>query len=578
MKGRRTDSKKILRHILLLVSLLSAAGLILPSLLSRSPAYKDQHSIEPLNPYPLYPAVPDKMPPHPDLYDGDTPPGSGEPGDFSDLGPGATSPYGSKTLSDKSPPAKSFPTSGTQKVLVIMAGFSDLDFHGDSTPGFYDDLFTDGPGEPVGDGFGWKQYYQDMSDGRLNLEFDVYDVGELTETRTYYGEDPQDANVGEYVHDAVLAGDSAIDYSQYDNDGDGYVDAVVLIHPGQGGEVSGNSQDIWSHRWSLYGANGSTVTLDGVTINDYTMQPEYVVSPGDSTIGVFVHEFGHILGLPDLYDTSGTTQGIGAWGVMSAGSWLGPNGWGSRPAPLCPWSREILGWVEIVTAEVPPLSSTPQPPPLPLARLSGELLPSNWFWAPLVLLVLGLAFLLHPRKDRTQSSPAYRPVLYHFTFLFLGMALVLLPAGCGEDPGITTVTVELQDIDLSKTAAQIPMDDDEYLLIANFRDNDNAWSEFLPGDGLLILHVDQSLILSRWSTNSVNDYSSNDRFGVAVIEADDNDSLLDPGGAAASYTDLFFAGNRDSLQSIPLDSGNNAPVSITNISSPGSTMSFNVNR
>lgn len=548
---------------------------------------------------------PDRMPPHPDLYNGDLPPSSREPGDFSDMDPGETSPYGSKNLTDKSPSGrspslKSFPTSGTQKVLVIMAGFSNIDFDTGSTPSFYDGLFTNGPG---GDGFGWKQYYRDMSDGRLTLEFDVYDVGQVSQTGTYYNDDSHEDRLGEYVTEAVNLGNSTIDYSQYDNDGDGYVDAVVLIHPGQGGEVSGNSQDIWSHRWSILGTGNPTVILDGVTINDYTMQPEYVYNPGDSTIGVFVHEFGHILGLPDLYDTSGTTQGIGAWGVMSSGSWLGPNGWGARPAPLCPWSREVLGWVEVVTAEVPPLSSVPQPPqpppptPYPLARWNA-LWNSQWhgegfsargfregssvwgFGAALGLLLfgVGLYLLQHRKKPKARYSPVYRTVLYYLKFLFLGMALVLLPASCGEDPGITTLTVELQDIDISKTVAQIPMDDDEYLLIANFRDNNNAWSQYLPGDGLLILHVDQSLILSRWSTNSVNDYSSNGRFGIAVIEADNNDSLLDPLGTAASYADLFFAGNRDNLQSIPLDSGSNAPVSITNISSPGSTMSFDVNR
>lgn len=515
------------------------------------------------------------MPPHPDLYDGDAPPGSGEPGSLSGLAPGEISPYGSKNLSDKSLPAKSFPLSGTQKVLVIMAGFSDLDFDfaNGSTPSFYDGLFTNGPG---GDGFGWKQYYQDMSDGRLTLEFDVYDVGQVSNN-------PNDANVGEYVEEAVTLGDATIDYSQYDNDGDGYVDAVVLIHPGQGGEVSGDSEDIWSHRWSLYGANGSTVTLDGVTINDYTMQPEYVYSPSDSTIGVFVHEFGHILGLPDLYDTSGTTQGIGAWGVMSSGSWAGPEGKGARPAPLCPLSREMLGWVEVVTAGVPPLSSAPpQPPPSPLARWSsvwfGAGFPAWVLWIPLVLLLLGLPFLFHGRKIPPQSRSRHRKLLSLLRPFILAMSLVLLPASCEEDPGITTVTVELQDIDLSKTTARIPMDDDEYLLIANFRDNNAAWSEFLPGDGLLIFHVDQSLLLSRWSTNKVNDYTLNGQFGVAVIEADSNDSLLDPGGTDASYADLFFAGNRDKLQTVGLHSGGNAPVSITNVSSPGTTMSFNVNR
>jgi hypothetical protein len=88
--------------------------------------------------------------------------------------------------------------------------------------------------------------------------------------------------------------------------------------------------------------NAYAVTVDGVVVNAYSMEPEYVLAAGDSAVGVFCHEYGHALGLPDLYDTDATSMGLGAWSVMAGGSWNGTNG--NSPAYLDAWSR-VIGWV-----------------------------------------------------------------------------------------------------------------------------------------------------------------------------------------------------------------------------------------
>ncbi|MBI9100480.1 MAG: M6 family metalloprotease domain-containing protein, partial [Spirochaetaceae bacterium] len=247
--------------------------------------------------------------------------------------------------------SKSFPLFGSRKVLVLLAGFTDQPFDGGSTPAFYSQLFTGIDDNALS----WKKYYKDMSNGQLILEFDIYNVGTVGEDLAYYGanstSDDMDIRPREFVSEVVALGDSFVNYRNYDNDGDGYVDTVIIIHSGAGEEigplVGDTSQSdidnrIWSHQW------GITPTLyNDVYVSSYAIQPEFVETAGDSSIGVFVHEFGHVLGLPDLYDTSYESDGIGDWGLMAGGAWAGPSGNGSQPVPLSAWSRMQLGWISV---------------------------------------------------------------------------------------------------------------------------------------------------------------------------------------------------------------------------------------
>ena len=260
---------------------------------------------------------------------------------------------------------RSFPTGGgTRNVLVILVGFSDRSLDPGSDPAFYEGIFEDNGG------LTWRKYYEDMSNGALSLTFAVVDVGDAPNGYAYYGANSGsfDIRPGELVEWAVLQADALVDYASFDNDSDGKVDVVAVIHAGIGEEVAGldDPDAIWSHRWTLFSApNAVPQSLDGVTVDDYMIQPEFVEGAGDSTIGVFAHEFGHALGLPDLYDTSFDTDGIGEWGLMGGGSWLGPESNGSVPAPLSAWSRAELGWltVETITAAAPaPAGAAPIPP------------------------------------------------------------------------------------------------------------------------------------------------------------------------------------------------------------------------
>ncbi len=137
-----------------------------------------------------------------------------------------------------------------------------------------------------------------------------------------------------------------MDWSQFDNDGDGTVDALNLIHAGAGAE-QGDHSNIWSHKWSLQAAN-LQVQYDGVWINSYTMNPE-IQSNNIVAIGVISHEFGHALGLPDLYDTDYTSSGAGKLALMASGSWgtAGNTPW--YPSAMNAWCKTELGWSDVIT-------------------------------------------------------------------------------------------------------------------------------------------------------------------------------------------------------------------------------------
>jgi len=248
-------------------------------------------------------------------------------------------------------------TTGTQKVLVLMVDFSDKT-HSKTKAQFDELLFSD---DTYATG-SFRDYYQDISHGTFQLEGPVaLDWVRITVNNysyyTYngYGTDgPYPHNAQGLVKDLVDAVDVSIDFSQYDQDADGFVDHLIVIHAGKGAEATGSTDDIWSHQWSTYewddaNGNGSVdsgeayyLERDGVKIYEYCIQPEVDWSNALVGIGVFAHEFGHMLGLPDLYDTDYSSEGTGIYCLMSGGSW---GGGGTKPIFMSAWCRYQLGWV-----------------------------------------------------------------------------------------------------------------------------------------------------------------------------------------------------------------------------------------
>jgi immune inhibitor A len=143
-------------------------------------------------------------------------------------------------------------------------------------------------------------------------------------------------NARTLADDAVTAASADVDFTPYDNDGNGYVDAFIVVHAGRGGEETGSATDIWSHKW----------VLPAERAVDSTKIFAYLTIPEDAKLGVTAHEIGHLVfGWPDLYDTDNTSEGIGNWCLMASGSWgLG----GERPVHPSAWCKSTQGWIDVV--------------------------------------------------------------------------------------------------------------------------------------------------------------------------------------------------------------------------------------
>ena len=227
---------------------------------------------------------------------------------------------------------------GTKRALVILVDFPD---NPQTTPEYkYQEMLFSSGTYASGS---LRDYYKEVSYSQIDLTGDATGWHRLTQNYGYYtnnnsgfGDYPQNAQ--KMVEDAVLKADQYVDFSRYDNDGDGYVDMLFVVHAGGGAEAdNGNTGKIWSHMW----ASKTPISVDGVKVYFYSMEPE------DGTIGVFCHELGHVFGLPDLYDYGYDSAGAGLWSIMAGGAWLGPQeNAGSKPAHFDAWSKTFLGWVK----------------------------------------------------------------------------------------------------------------------------------------------------------------------------------------------------------------------------------------
>jgi len=241
-------------------------------------------------------------------------------------------------------------------VLTLLVNFSDRT--PSYTSGDFDSLLF-GSGT-----YSVKDFYQEASYGQFTVTPGPAGVTGWYQAafgHDYYGTNVSgdDAWPGDLVYEAVKAADDAgFDFRPYDQNGDCYVDVANIVHQGNGEEASGSATDIWSHSWDLnsaqyYGASNHgayttrSLCANGtayIKVNKYVLQPE-TYKGGISTMGVFAHEYGHALGLPDLYDYGYDSQGVGDWSLMASGSWNGVSRAGDRPAQLEAWSKYRLGWV-----------------------------------------------------------------------------------------------------------------------------------------------------------------------------------------------------------------------------------------
>lgn len=277
--------------------------------------------------------------------------------------------------------ARSAPVSGTQgtmRNLVIPVAFTDLPMA--NTRLEYDNLFNEvGHSTDFAEG-SVKDFYKESSYQSLTIQSTVVDPVTLDHDYAYYGQNDtwgEDLLPMTMVRDAIdKLEQRGFDFSQMDADGDGHIDGLTILHAGEGEENGTDPNAIWSHKWEL----GTPVTYDGVIMQPYITAPaERATGAGINRIGVICHEMGHFLGLPDLYDTDGSSYGVGNFCLMSGGSWNGSD-YGSSPAHFSAWCKISLDWITPTVISVAgsytlgQVKSTPQ-----VYKLQGSFQANEYF-------------------------------------------------------------------------------------------------------------------------------------------------------------------------------------------------------
>jgi M6 family metalloprotease-like protein len=252
--------------------------------------------------------------------------------------------------------------SGSRKYPVVMGYFTDLAATNTQAE-FQAMLFSNATGTKSVNNFYRDMSYNAMSCSGVvdNWRTSNNTVAYYTNGTTYGMNGGTTANTYEFIRKVLVHADSFVNFadSSYDQNKDGYVDVLWVTHAGKGAEEG--AANIWSHSFYLSGFGGGATYYTTNDISPFTGSPvrinEYIINPertnyadGNNTTtemigaGVYCHEFGHALGLPDLYDTGDSGPGIGNWSVMAGGSWGANGNTGARPSALDVWSRRFLGW------------------------------------------------------------------------------------------------------------------------------------------------------------------------------------------------------------------------------------------
>ena len=387
------------------------------------------------------------------------------------------------------------PTMGSPRIPIILANYTDITFIHDNPVATFQNQFNEMDKSCL-------HYFESQSRGQFSPRFDILGPVNLPNNRAYYGSNKRvngtevDAQLGTMIYDACrLLPD--VDFSDYDNDGDGVVDVVVVLYAGVGEAQAYRTvpESVWPCQWDMQESYdwGCSMTgpfqLDGVTIDRYAVFNELEGRNDNGTIidgiGTFCHEFGHCLGLPDFYATNGAyNYGMSIWDIMDNGCYLDD---AHTPAGYSSYERHFMGWMDLVDPEE-----------------------NTWY------------------------------VLQPLNF---------------ENGNAVKVTNDANP--------------NEYYLLEYRVKRD--WDAFLPGEGILVLHVDYDKAV--WDANTPNNINSHQR--MTLIPADGKLS------SSTNATDPWPYGDLDSLTNYSTPAATvytggfmNKPITSMRINANGGTASF----
>lgn len=240
--------------------------------------------------------------------------------------------------------ANVFPTTGNRKLVCILIGYTDLAFT--KTQAEFNNLFNQTNYSAGGATGSVKDYYLETSYNQFNLTVTVAGPYTAANNMAYYGANNasgDDVRPRELVSEAVILADPTVNYADFDNDNDGTVDGVYIIYAGFNEGAGASSNAIWYHSWDI-----TPLFLDNKFIIKYACSSELEGTTGTTMTGIggICHEFGHVLGALDFYDTdyadNGQYSGTAHWDLMGSGNWNNNN---KTPAHHNPYTKTVVyGW------------------------------------------------------------------------------------------------------------------------------------------------------------------------------------------------------------------------------------------
>lgn len=241
-----------------------------------------------------------------------------------------------------------FPSTGSPKALVVLVEYADVKFTHTDPHDYFTRMITEEGFSDYGSIGSAEDYFKLQSQGKFTPDFDVYGPVTLPRNRSYYGGNDyggNDMHPEQMSIDALDILDDEVDFSVYDTDGDGYIDNVYIFYAGKGEADGGGASTVWPHSWNVTYGTSVPHIYDGVRLDRYACSNEW-----DNTarrpdgIGTFVHEFSHVMGLPDLYATTYTNSFTpGEWSCLDYGPY---NNGGLTPPNYSIFERYSLGWME----------------------------------------------------------------------------------------------------------------------------------------------------------------------------------------------------------------------------------------
>ena len=246
------------------------------------------------------------------------------------------------------------PTLGSPRIPIILVNYTDVKFIDSNPLETFENQFNEKE-------YSCLHYFENQSRGKFSPKFEILGPVELSYTRAFYGGNDNhgyDMHLGDMIIEACEGIDDNVDFSNYDNDGDGLVDVVVVLFAGVGEAQAWRTvpESVWPCQWDMqecyewgYSPTGP-FQLDGMTIDKFAVFNELEGSTNSSTnidgVGTFCHEFSHCLGLPDFYHpANGFVYGMSSWDIMDHGCY---NNNSHTPAGYSSYERHYMGWMDLI--------------------------------------------------------------------------------------------------------------------------------------------------------------------------------------------------------------------------------------